>query len=196
MTAAFTVNSLSLGEQTVKFLRPETETSFTNPGWEEPPSPSWEPWYGSQVKVRLQVGESCWFWSRTVFLSRSRNRGPEGAPLYWGMQKWARRQSFWLRAGSFLKTTARNVKGGCSPAARSTRQIIGQITTLRILQACPSTGGHPKAFPLVPRWERNMREAARLSRRGAEVNSGVLAGSVGNGPGLVAEAEWVTQGPF
>lgn len=43
MTAAFTVNSLSLGEQTVKFLRPETETSFTNPGWEEPPSPSWEP---------------------------------------------------------------------------------------------------------------------------------------------------------
>lgn len=52
--------------------------------------------------------------------------------------------------GVFLKTTARNVKGGFSPAARSTGQIIGQITTLRILQACPSTGGDPKPFPLAP----------------------------------------------
>ena len=28
MTAAFTVNSLSLGEQTVKFLRPETDIIY------------------------------------------------------------------------------------------------------------------------------------------------------------------------
>ena len=39
----FTVDSLSPGEETVKLLRPETEASFTNPVWEDPPSLSWEP---------------------------------------------------------------------------------------------------------------------------------------------------------
>ena len=34
-----------------------------------------------------------------------------------------------------------------------------------------------------------MREATWLSRQGAKANSKVLAGSVGNGPGHVAEAE-------
>ena len=56
----------------------------------------------------------------------------------------------WLLIVVVSLVVARNVKGGCSLAARSTGQIIGQITTLRILQAYPNTWWDPKTFPLAP----------------------------------------------